>query len=79
MVGQEPRTDFPVELNIDIRLFRKYKKGWLLWRSSGHVNSSGSFVPPVSFMEARAMPKDELDLYFLLDDLLSIKQRQVNK
>jgi len=79
MVGQEPRTDFPVELDLDIKTFRKYKKGWLLWRSSGHVDSSGSFVSPVSFIEARQMPKDELDLYFLLDDLLAIRQRQTNK
>lgn len=79
MVGQEPRTDFPAELAIDIQLFRKYKKGWLLWRSSGHVDGNGSFVPPVSFIEARQMPEDELNLYFLLDDLLAIRSRQVNK
>ena len=78
---REPQTDFPAYLDIDIQKFRKYKNRWLKgWRTSGHIDSNGLFVAPISFIDAtQKIDQDELDMYFLLDNLLAIKQRQMSK
>lgn len=79
MLTQEEQTDFPAYLDLDMQAFRKYKRSWLLWRTCGSFDTHGSFIPPVSFTEAMAMPKDELDTYFELDRLIAIRQKQIQQ
>jgi len=62
-----------------MRAFRKYKDSWLgIWRALGSFDANGSFIPPLSFLEAKQMSKKELDIYFELDNLLEIKQRELS-
>lgn len=71
--------DLPHELDIDLDAFHAHRDNWTLWRALGHYSPSGSWVTPVSFLEAQQLPKEALDVYLMLDDLLGRMQRQFNK
>lgn len=70
--------DIPHELDINIDDFRAFRDNWTLWRNLGH-HIDGSWVAPVSFLEALRIPKAELDIYFILDDVFGRMQRQFAK
>ena len=59
--------------------FLEYKSIWLLWRNLGHVTEGGSFVPPISFMEADQLPKVMLDVFFELDSWIDKMMRELAK
>jgi len=77
LVNQEPKTDIPIGLDIDMQVFRRCKPLWLLWRSTGSFDGNGNFFPSISFLEARSLPKEEIDLFYELDSLLAIRQKQM--
>lgn len=59
--------------------FLKYRDGWKLWRALGHY-TDGAWVPPVSFVEAAALPKAMLDVFQELDFFLEqMKKHQAKK
>ena len=61
---------------MDIHKFHKYKAGLLLYRSCGSFDANGNFIRPVDFLQARQLPKEEIDIYFQLDDFLVILQKE---
>jgi len=69
----------PRHLTITIEQFHLHKGNWLLWRNLGHFDQSGSWVAPVSFVEAQSLPKDMLDTFFELDNLVSKTIKQTAK
>jgi len=76
LVNQAPRTAIPVSIDMDMNKFHKYKAGWLLYRSCGSFDASGNFVRSIDYLQARQIPKEELDIYFELDDFMVILQRE---
>jgi hypothetical protein len=48
----------------------------MLWRSLGYYSDSGSWVPPVSFLEAQQLSKPMLDVFMKLDDILDRMREQ---
>jgi len=76
LVNQPPRTAIPVAIDMDINKFHKYKAGWLFYRSCGSFDASGNFVRPIDYLQARQLPKEEIDIYFQLDDFLVILQKE---
>lgn len=79
LLTQETGEDFPSEVDIPLDVFHKLKRKWKLWHATGQYNSNGSFVPAIDFFQARSMPKDEIDFYLIMDNLLAIRQRQEAK
>lgn len=71
--------DLPLVYDIDPDAFRKYKGKWLLYRSMGCYDGNGNFTPPLSFLEASQLPKEEIDFFLDMDDILARKQRQLDK
>ena len=64
---------------MNMRTFHKYKDSWVgIWRVLGSTDANGSFVPPVSFKEAKEMSRKEFEIYTELDNLLSIRQRELS-
>lgn len=63
LADKTPTNDIPHELSINLSAFRKYKEKWKYWRALKDEDK------PVSFIEASAMPKDELDVYLELDSV----------
>lgn len=59
--------------------FYRYRDAWKLWRSVGHYDSGGAWVPPVSFQEAAEMPRVMLDVFQGLDHYLSQMQKHQAK
>lgn len=55
--------------------FLKYRDAWKLYRSLGHYDSGGAWVPPISFREALDMPKAMLDVFQELDHFLGQMQK----
>lgn len=76
---QRSSDDLPLEYDIDDNAFRKYKGSWLLWRSLGRYDGNGGWEPPLSFVEADELPKDKVDFFLAMDDILSKKQKQLTK
>ena len=71
--------DLPLVYEIDQDSFQKYRGNWLLYRNLGRYDGNGNFVPPVSFLEARQLPKEETDFYFEMDDIMKKKLAQLAK
>lgn len=69
----------PEIINIDFADFLEYKDDWILWRALGHTNEAGSWVAPISFLEAQRIPDRMLNIFFTLDDMLGRLQRQKEK
>lgn len=69
-VESSPRDDLPLECPVNYQTFKKYKDPWAYWRALGHFDGNGSFVAPVSFEEAKQMPRSEIDFYLDMDNLL---------
>lgn len=70
----------PNEIGLTLENFERYKKRWINnWRAIGHHDANGNFVVPVSFTEARTMPRSEIDTYLELDALFSILQNEAKK
>lgn len=61
---------------MDLNDFHAYRDNWTLWRTLGHFSESGSWVAPVSFIEAQTMPKPMLDVFLTLDDIIGRMQKQ---
>jgi hypothetical protein len=51
----------------------------LLWRALGSYTESGTWKAPVSFIEAQTLPKEMLDTFFKLDDVISRMEKQYMK
>lgn len=75
LVDKEPTNDVPNKLSINLEAFQKYKDKWLYWRA---LKDEGK---PVSFVEAKSLPKDELDVYLELDNIFDkmIAQKKAKK
>lgn len=71
--------DLPLVYEIDPDTFHKFKHNWLLYRQLGCYDGNGNFEPPVSFLEARQLPKEEMDFYFQMDEIMRKKLAQLTK
>ena len=59
--------------------FNEHKGNWLLYRSLGHQTDSGVFVSPLSYNEAQAMPKRQVEMFMQLDEIAEKMIRQLSK
>lgn len=74
LADKEPTSDIPHKLHITLEAFRKHKDGWLYWRA---LKDEGK---PVSFVEAKQLSKEELDVYLELDNLFDkLLEQKKNK
>jgi hypothetical protein len=71
--------DLPLVYDIDHDAFLQYRKSWLLWRALGHYDSNGSWVRPLSFVEADELPNEKIRLFLDMDDIFEKKRRQLAK
>jgi hypothetical protein len=72
-------NDLPLVYEIDPDAFHKYKMSWLLYRQLGRYDGNGDFEPPLNFLEARQLPKEEMDFYFQMDEIMRKKIAQLRK
>lgn len=42
----------------------------MLWRGLGRVDSNGTWVPPVSYLEAQYIPTRKLHVFMALDSMV---------
>ena len=42
----------------------------MLWRNLGHADSNGTWVAPISFLDAQKIPARMLNAFFTLDNLV---------
>lgn len=71
--------DLPLVYEIDFDAFQKYKGSWLLWRALGNYDANGNWGAPLSFVEADQLPKDKIDFFLQMDDIVKKKQAQLTK
>lgn len=70
-------SDVPSSVEISHESFLKYRDAWKLYRSLGHYDSGGAWVPPISFTEAVEMPAEMLNVFQELDHFLAQMQRHL--
>jgi hypothetical protein len=70
---------FPLFFDFTLDEFHEHKGNWLLYRSMGHMSDAGQFVPPISYHEAQAMPKREIEIFMCLDEIAEKTLRQMTK
>jgi len=78
MVEREQSDDTPLHVDISLKSFFAHRDNWLLWRALGHYEN-GSWVAPVSFLEAQRIKKEALDVFMTLDDWYGRMRRQNEK
>jgi hypothetical protein len=70
---------FPLYFDFTLDEFHEHKGNWLLYRSMGHLSDAGQFIPPISYHEAQAMPKREIEIFMCLDEIAEKTLRQMTK
>ncbi len=72
----------PETVNFTYDEFEQVRDEWVLWRSLGHIDASGAWIPPITFDRLDTMPLRKLKIFLELDANLAklAKQRtQIEK
>lgn len=68
----------PSTVDFNEAAFLKYRDAWKHYRSMGHY-ADGAWVPPISFVEALALPAEMMTVFQELDHFLSQMQKHQAK
>jgi hypothetical protein len=68
-------ADIPSTVEFSEEGFRKYREAWKRYRSLGHYDGNGNWVPPLSFVEALQLPAEMLAVFQGLDQFLEQMKR----